>query len=128
MRERGLEDTVCLFFEAGRAALPQPLPLRSSYIPLFLRSWPPYIPPVPRLLAPKPSSSGWGPGSSSDLWLLLRLLVVLVLCVSCSGPGPWSCSSLNFCSSSRFRPPSSVPSVGQIARPCQPMALVARPY
>jgi len=45
------------FFEAGRAALPQPLPLRSSYIPSFLRSWPPYIPPIPSLLAQKTSSS-----------------------------------------------------------------------
>jgi len=38
-------------FEAGHAALPQPLTLCSSYIPPLLHSWPPYIPPISGLLA-----------------------------------------------------------------------------
>jgi len=59
------------------------------------------------------SCSGSGPGSSSELWpklwlwLQLKLLLVLVLWVFRSSPGPCFCSSLNFSSSSRFRPPSS---------------------
>ena len=84
-------------FEAGCAALPQPLPLRSSYIPPFL---------APGLLTSLPSLGFWrekpraravlrAPALSTGGALALALAPTLVL-VLCSGPGPCSCSSLNF--------------------------------
>jgi hypothetical protein len=59
MRERVSEDAVCLFFEAGRAALPQPLPLRSF---LYLLSF------APGLFTSLPSLSFWREDLELGLW------------------------------------------------------------
>jgi hypothetical protein len=113
------------FFEAGCAASTTAAPL--LFIPSFPRPWPRYFPPIPRLLAQilelgllsglSPLRS-IGSGACSDSWLR-----------SCFAPA-WArplAQAETFSSSSRFWPPSSVPSIAQIACPSQPMAIAARP-
>ena len=70
--ERVCEDAVCLFFEAGSAALPQPLPLRSSLYTFSLA--PALLTSLPSLSYwCKTSSSGWASGGALALALALTL-------------------------------------------------------
>ena len=108
------------------------------YILPFFRSWPPYFPPIHRLLAQNHRARTvarpelWhstGSGACSDSWLCSCFDLARARALA---------QAETFSSSSSFRPPSSIPSVGQIACPsqpmaiaarsCQPMAIAARPY
>jgi hypothetical protein len=57
------------------------------FIYLLPRSWPPYIPAIPRLLV-KPSSSGCGPGWASGKALALALAPTLSCASALLRPGP----------------------------------------
>jgi len=96
------------------------------------------LPSHPSSSGAKTSSSGYGPGSRSALGLWPGLSFWRSTgSGACSDSWLRSCfapararalaQAQTFSSSSRFRPPSSVPSLGQIACPSQPMAIAARP-
>ena len=81
---------------------------------------------VSRALAP---SSGCSPGWACGGALALALAPTLGFAHALLRPGPVLLLKLKlFGTISRFRAPSSVPSVSQIACPSQPMAITARPW
>jgi len=99
-------------------------------IPPFLGSWPPHVPPIPRILAQKHRARAVAraPALSSGRAPALEITPTYGCDHAFLRPGPGLLlKHSNFASSSRFRPPSSVRFVGQIAWPSPPLAIVAVP-
>jgi len=130
---------VWLFFEAGCAALPQPLPLRSSLYTSFPSLWSSVLPSRPSASGAKTSSLGCGPGLSSGGALALALALTPGCARALLRPGPVLMFKLKLLAQAQGfgHHLPSLPSAKLLAlasrlviaaRPCRPMAIAARAY